>query len=345
MTKIITRYFESAEAAHAAVQTLVQEHRVSSSIVLLFDEADGLTQTLTDRGVDPAAAQAYAGKVAGGGAVVLVRAGYKPLGVARIARETLGAMGAADMGGVTEETTQPDRLESVPSILDDHPRMLTRIQDPNSTTFYMANWPIPLIRRGKPFDGTLFPRHARMANWPIALLSQRQPNTASIFERHARMANFPIGLISHRKPNTASIFSRHARMANFPIGLISRRKPWSKTWIARHARMANWPFPHLINGKRGTNALMPGSPRMANFPIRLLSRRKPITASVFPRHARMANFPISLISHRKPFDKTMIPRHGRMADMGLPLVLPEQKGAGPLTLSGFFGIPTVIRRG
>ncbi len=350
MTNIITRYFESTQAARAAKHELINRRGLSARIIDLYESADGLAGTLTDAKVTGETARAYEERLAqSGGAVVLVRATYKPLGVAQTTRDVLREMGAADLGPLTEEVYIKDERGSDLNILPDHPHFLTRRADPHSTTFHMANWPWPLIIRRKPFDGTVFPRHARMANFPMPLLDDRKPYTESIFPRHARMANFPIPLLSDRKPYTESIFPRHARMANFPLPLISRRKPYTGSIIARHARMANWPFPHLINGKTGTNSLMPGGPRMANFPIRLLSGRKPYTGSIFSRHARMANFPIPLLSNRKPYTGSAIPRHGRMADMFLPLVIRREEPAAAGERAGFsfskmMGWPTLLRR-
>lgn len=344
MTKIITRYFESVSTAREVKHELVQRQRFSVRILDVYREADGLADKLIKQHVDPATAAAYQDRMQSGGAVILVRAGYKPLGVAKIAREVMADMGAAEMGGLSEETFVRDVPNMTLSVMTDHPRFLSRDRDPDSTNFHMADWPFPLISRAKPFTGSLIRPHARMADWPIPLLSDRKPYTGSIFSRHKRMASFPIPLLSDRKPYTGSIIAPHARMANFPIPLISRRKPYTGTRIGRHTRMANWPFPHLINGKTGTNALVPGGARMANFPISLLSKRKPFTGSIFPRHARMAKFPFGLISKRKPYTGSIVPKHGRMANLFLPLTIRDPKDGGGFTFSKQFGIPTIIRR-
>ncbi|WP_415403993.1 PucR family transcriptional regulator [Tateyamaria sp. SN3-11] len=348
MTQVITRYFDSAEQALAVRQELLYRRRFSVRIIRFYDTADGLLDALLDAQVAADTAKAYEARMADGGAVLLVMAGHKPLSVAQTTRDVTAEMGAVDMGGLVEEVTVPDEKRPTLSVMRDHPHMMTRRRDPYATNFHMADWPIPLISRRKPFSEMLFDPHARMADFPIPLISWRKPYTGSAIKPHARMANFPIPLISRRKPYTGSAIKPHARMANFPIPLISRRKPYTGTVIGRHTRMANWPFPHLINGK-SDNSIIPDGPRMANFPISLLSNRKPYDASAFPRHARMANFPISLISRRKPYTGSMFPRHARMADFILPLVLKDSKKVqmpegGGFSLSRFLGIPTVIRR-
>ena len=349
MTKIITRYFASAAAAQAAEFELVERRGFSPDIVGYFDRADGLAEQLSAANVDTDAAKSYEKHMAKGGAVILVCAGFRPLGVAKTARAELARFGAEDLSPMVEEVDVKDERRPGRSVMDHHPHMLKRQRSRFANSYHMADWPIRLISRRKPWSPSpFFGRHDRMADFPVPLLSGRKPFTGSIFPPHARMANFPIGLISKRKPITASIFPRHARMANFPIGLISRRKPFTGTAIGRHTRMANWPFPHLINGKASNNALVPGGARMANFPIPLISKRKPNTASIIAPHARMANFPIGLISKRKPFTGSIFPRHARMANVILPLTVresqvksPERKG---FTISKMFGLPTVISR-
>ena len=347
MTVIITRHFEDAGHALAAKRELIRRWRLSPRIIDLYHSADGLAEALTAAEVEEKTVKTYEALSAKGGAVMLVRSGYKPLGVAQITRDVTASMGASDLGDLVEEVSVSDVTPSRPvySILQDHPHILTRALDSDAPNMHMADWPIPLLSKRVPFNDMIFDRHARMANWPASLISHRTPYTGSIFPRHARMADFPLPLLSDRKPFTGSIIGRHSRMAAFPLPLLSRRKPFTGSIFGRHQRMANWPFPHLLNGKTGTNALMPGGPRMANFPISLLSRRKPFIGSVFGRHARMANFPISLISKRKPFTGSVVPKHGRMANMFLPLVVNHgESGNGGFSLSKMLGMSTISRR-
>jgi len=349
MTTVITRFFDDATQARLAKSELVKRQRFSVRIVDLYDDPATLADSLAKQSVDSDTIQAYEARMANGGAVLLVRAGFKPLGVAQTTRDIARDMGAADMAALEEEVYVEDPPARGLSVLDDQPLMLTRMRDPDSTDYHMADWPIPLISRRKPPSNSVTPPNTYMTEFAFPLLLEREPYTKSIFPRHARMANFPIPLLSKRKPFTGSIFPRHARMANFPIPLISRRKPSNRSIFPRHQRMATVPFPLLINGKTGTNSLIPGGPRMANFPIPLTNRRKPNTASVIPRHARMANFPIPLISRRKPATPSIIPRHARMANFPLPLLIKRTNEAAPDGGSGFsfskmLGMKTISRR-
>ena len=200
MTKVITRFFDSAAQAHAVKDELLYRRWFPQTIVRVFDDATGLADVLTEADVDAETARAYQTRMARGGGVVMVRAGYKPLGVAQITRDVCAQMGAADLGSLSEETFVKDPPYSGLSVLEDSPLFLTRRRDPTSTTYHMADWPIPLISRRKPFTGSLIPRNGHMANWPIPLLSTRKPYTESILARQARMANWPIPLLSTRNP-------------------------------------------------------------------------------------------------------------------------------------------------
>lgn len=352
MTQVITRYFESAVQAGAAKHELVYRRRLPAGIVQIFDRADGLADTLSDAQVEAATIRAYEKKLANGGAVMLVKAGFKPLNVARMTREVMAEMDAVNMGGITEEVYIKDPPGEFASVLKSHPLFLSRTRSKDPTAHYMADFPIPLISRREPTNASIFSDpHGHMANFPIPLVSDRKPFTGSIFsDPHGHMANFPIPLLSSRKPYTKSIIAPHAHMANFPIKLISRRKPFTRSIFKRHARMAGWPIPHLIHQKMNqANALMPGGPRMANFPIPLISKRQPFTKSIFGRHARMASFPIPLLSGRKPYTGSIVGKHARMADKFLPLVVREPSGklrVGEKTysLSKKLGLPTIISR-
>jgi hypothetical protein len=349
MTKVITRLYESAEKARSVREDLIETHRFSPRIVELYTDGDGLAKALTSEQVAANTAKEYEKRVKEGAAVLLVRAGYRPLQAPQITRDVAERMGALDMGDLVQEVAVKERPERFAGkILHDHPRLLTRQHAPDRTTFHMADWPIPLISRHKPIRESIVPPHAYMANWPIPHLSDRKPADRFAFPRHARMAAYPVPLLSKRKPADRFAFPRHARMADHPIPLLSDRKPWTTTWIGKHTYMANWPFPHLINGKTGTNAIIPGNPHMANFPIPLLSDRKPADRFAFPRHARMAAFPIPLLSDRKPIDAFAFPRHARMADKFLPLVLRETEDVDGKprrwSFSGMLGLSTLTAR-
>jgi len=163
----------------------------------------------------------------------LARAGYQPLSVPNTRREVMAEMGGADMGSLTEEVYVKDLLRPMLSILADHPLMLSRPSDPTSSSFPMADWPIPLISRRNPYTGSLIGRHGRMANLPFPLLVDGTRGTNSLLPHGPTMANFPISLPSRCKPFAGSIFGRHARMANFPWPLLMSDSEFSFSKMQR----------------------------------------------------------------------------------------------------------------
>jgi hypothetical protein len=224
MTKIITRYFDTVEAGRMVKRELVYAQQFSSRILRVFESSEGMTEVLIAQGVEAASAEAYAARMANGGAVLLVRAGFKPLCVAQITRDVSAQMGAVDMGGLVEEVYIKDSRRPSLSVLTDHPHMMSRPLDSAMRSTYMANWPIPLISRRKPFNGFDFPRHARMANFPIGLISKRKPSDAFAFPRHARMANFPIPLIIRRTETSAGSGAEFSeRRGYFGLPTLIRR--------------------------------------------------------------------------------------------------------------------------
>ncbi|MEL6208252.1 MAG: hypothetical protein AAFR47_23570, partial [Pseudomonadota bacterium] len=286
MTTVITRFFDDLAELNSAQQELIHNRMLPPHIVRTYDDPDGLVEALTSAGVKPQTAEAYRDRMGQGGAVLLVRADYTPLGVKRITRETLSASGAVDFGYLPEEAkvafVPGTRAGILRGVLPGGPLMMTRRRDPSSTNYYMANWPIPLIRKRGPYIGSVFPPHARMANWPIGLLLPgsirygRFPFDllvpgqkymakypfAHIVPGHKFMAKFPFGHIvpGHKymaKFPFAHIVPGHKFMAKFPFGHL----------VPGGRRMANWPFPLLINGKKHTNSLLPGHKFMAKFPF------------------------------------------------------------------------------
>ncbi|MEM6578499.1 MAG: PucR family transcriptional regulator [Pseudomonadota bacterium] len=336
MTTVITRYFDSAAQAAAVRFELVNRRRFSVKILRLYDAAEGAEEKLVAADVDAQTAREYQNRLANGGAVLMVRAGYKPLGVAKTFRTLADEMGAADLGNILEETSVKDETESKLSVLDGQPLMLSRPRDPYSTNFHQADWPIGLINRRQPFTDSIFPRHARMASWPAPLLfrdfdgNRYQPYTDSIFPRHARMASWPIGhLVSGKRRYGRFPFGllvpHRRRYGRFPFGfLVPHERRYGRFpfdfLVPGHRRMANWPFPLLINGKQHTNSLVPGSKYMAKFPF----------AHIVPGHKYYANVPIGhSVSHNRRYGRfpfgLLVPGQRFMAKFPFSHIVPGHK--------------------
>jgi hypothetical protein len=336
MTKIITRAYDSAETARNVRHELIQMQGFSPRIVGLYDKAEGLSDTLASAHVQAATAKEYEKQVAKGGAVVLVRAGYRPLGVAQTTRDVAEAMGAVDMGNLVEEVYINEGPENLGTkLLLDHPKLLTRNRVPGSTDYHMANWPIPLISRRKPMTESIIEPHAYMADKPIGHLVPHERRYGRfpfdfLIPGHKFMAGFPFGhLVPHnvrygRFP-FGLLIPGNKFMANFPFGHIIPGHKFMANFPFGHLvpggmRMANWPFPLLINGKTGTNSLVPGQKYMARWPIDHL----------IPGHKHQAGFPIGHIvpGHKKqagfPFGH-IVPGHKFMAKFPFAHIVPGHK--------------------
>ena len=126
MTTVISRLYEN-EAAARAVETRLRYKMLPRNAFRVYADADDteLLERLDAAGVDKATAQTYAKRVSGGNALVVVRATYKPLGAARIAREALAETNSIDLGDAIQETRVKDGPDASPSVMKDHPRFLT----------------------------------------------------------------------------------------------------------------------------------------------------------------------------------------------------------------------------
>ena len=335
MTTVITRYFDSASKARDAWHELVHRERFPLRILRMFEQSEGLVDALTGMQIPEDTARAYEKKMSGGGAVIMVLAGYKPLGVAKIARTIMAQMGAADMGDLVEEALVPDTRPPTKSILRDHRHFLLRRRDPYSTSHHMADWPIGLISRRKPFKEMVFEPHQRMANWPIDLLLPGNKRYGRfpfdyLVPGHRFQAKFPFGhLVPHNRRFGRFPFGflvpHSKRYGRFPFGfLVPHGKRYGRfpfDFLIRNGRrMASWPFPLLINGKQGGNALIPGHKYQAKFPFDHL----------VPHEKRYGRFPFGfLVSHNRRYGRfpfgLLVPGHKFMAKFPFGHIVPGHK--------------------
>ncbi|MDJ0993313.1 MAG: PucR family transcriptional regulator [Dinoroseobacter sp.] len=374
MTQVITRYFDSAEKALSVRFELVERRRFPLDITRFYDDADGLAETLVEADVEKTTAKEYEKRVAKGGAVLMVRAGYRPLAVAKTTREVMAEMGAAELGKFSEETFVPYEESPKSSVLQNHPLMMSRRRDPSDTNYHMADWPIPLISRRKPSTVSVIEPHGRMASWPIGLLVPGRIRYGRfpfdfLIPGHKHQADKPIGLlVPHKKRYGAFPFGllvpHSKRYGAFPFGLLIPGQKFQAKFpfghlVPKGMRMANWPFPLLINGKQGTNSLVPGQKYMAKFPF----------AHIVPGHKYMANVPIGhKVSHNRrygrfPFDLLVpgqkymanfpfghiVPGHKHYADFPIQLVIAHgergrKRSARGFSFSKLLRLPTLLPR-
>ncbi|MEO9793984.1 MAG: hypothetical protein ABJ263_02510 [Tateyamaria sp.] len=336
MAKVITRYFDDLDELKSVTTELVKDKKLPRHIVRAYDDADGLVEALTAKGVVPGTAQAYQERMAKGGAVLMVLADYTPLGVARITRETLAESGAAALDGFPEEAVIPFKPGATSSVLSGGPLMLSRRLDQESSNYFMADRPVPHLTEKMPTPDPVIPPHGRMASWPIGLLLQGSIRFGRfpfdlLVPGHKFMAKFPFGHIipGHKfmaKFPFAHIVPGHKFMAKFPFGHIVPGHKFQANFpighlVPGHRRMANWPFPLLMNGKRPSvpmpggsskfwakkpiDHLVPGHKFQAKFPF----------AHIVPGHKFMAKFPFGHI----------VPGHKFMAKFPFAHIVPGHK--------------------
>ena len=233
MTTIITRLFPSRESAAAVAADLDLKRfprRAVHVITSSSDEgAEAVSAQLERLEVDPAAATAYTDHLTKGDtALLVVRATYKPLGAARIAREALADADTIDVGQVPDDIYVPDRPERTPSVLTDHPHMLMlpmaddeiprgpvtgnffRLLSPHRTKMSAMSgdnrmsrffWPMPLLKRHRTANSAIHGGRVMSRRfWPQKLLLSGPRRKAVIpGGGHPMSRLFGWPLISHRR--------------------------------------------------------------------------------------------------------------------------------------------------
>lgn len=220
MTTVITRLYADEETAERAQNRLRLEGLPKHAVEVI--SADGrkknaLSDRLEHAGVWDEAAKVYAGRIADGASLLVVRATYKPLGAAKLARGVLRETPAVDVGLDEEERFVPDGPERAPNILKDHPRFMTFPLEPDDyrpgtisdrigvsllTSWrpsgrkvfeggrFMSRvfWPMPLTIRKKSTDSVIRGgKHVSKTFWPMPLV-KTNPRRLSVI----RGGGFPL---------------------------------------------------------------------------------------------------------------------------------------------------------
>jgi len=131
MTTIITRLYANERSANAVADRLSWEGLPKSAVkVVTGTDKDKIQHRMMQAQVHRDAAPIYAESVAGGTALLIVRATYKPLGAARIVREVTGSRKTIDVGVTQDDIYVRDLPDHAPSVLKEHPRFLTLPSEP-----------------------------------------------------------------------------------------------------------------------------------------------------------------------------------------------------------------------
>lgn len=128
MTTIITRLYSNTAAAQAAVNDLLGRGHSEDYIDIISQDGNGaVTDRMRSARVSSKAAAAYARPVAEGGALVVVRAPFNPVGAARHAIRVLDAHPSMNVGidNENEYVREQPRVDLHGSILRHHPLFMS----------------------------------------------------------------------------------------------------------------------------------------------------------------------------------------------------------------------------
>ena len=173
MTTIITRLYPDAASAQAVVAALIgQGHDQDTIDVIVRDGATDLTDRMRAARVGPSATAAYANHMSGNGkALLVVRAGFNPVGAARNAMKVAARFPSLDAGIANENQylREDASAASTSSIMKSHPLLMSNPHRTGMHGHIMGNNPISAPREkrsasaGGAFMSTKF--------WPMRLVS------------------------------------------------------------------------------------------------------------------------------------------------------------------------------
>lgn len=233
MTTVITRLYADEEAARAIARRLGWEGLPARALQVISGDGmarDAIAGKMRTAGVHETAVSAYSERVAGGNALLVVRATYKPLGAAQIARDVTARTKTIDVAGVVDDHYFADPPDKAPSVLKDHPRFLSLDLDPGEYKGgpISAELGIPLLTRGhrnRPLHVYKGGKHVSRMFWPMPLISRKKKANSAIHGgRYMSKLFWPMPLIS-RKVRTRSVIRGGALPFSRALGMptISRR--------------------------------------------------------------------------------------------------------------------------
>ncbi len=198
MTTLITRLYASEKAADTMADKLYWKGfpRRSLQVVTGSDKA-AVQERLMRAHVPADSAAIYAEHVAGGTALLLIGATYKPLGAARIARDMTAKSDVMDVAGVVDETRVPDQPDHAPSVLKDHPRFLSMGISAKRNLISDQLGLRTLSPRRERRSAIRGGRFMSRAFWPMKLVSQnRNAHSAISGGKFMSKAFWPMPLLS-----------------------------------------------------------------------------------------------------------------------------------------------------
>lgn len=211
MTRIITRVFANVAEAEKAVARLTRKGLPRRNREVIRGGENAHADMLRAR-VHESALKPYGDLLAKGNVVLVVIASYKPLGVARITRDILDNLETVDVGAkVIEDHPVAWEPDKSPSILKDHPHMLTipGLETPGRLS---DSFGMPMLKARKP-KHNLMSSEKRMSRmfWPMPLLSKKKRSSSVMSGgRQMSKAFWPGRLISDKPRRKSVLPSRPA---------------------------------------------------------------------------------------------------------------------------------------
>lgn len=205
MTTVITRLFDNEENARSIAAKLRDKRLPRRAVeVIAADggDASAIAARLSRAMVHDEAVPVYAEHIAQGKAALVVRATYKPLGAARITRETLaGRESIVDVGEICDDYYVSDPPNHAPGILSDHPHMflsdMSRRRIAEGGPVMTGLFPKLIIRNRRATSAIRGGAHASRAFWPMPLLKRsRNARSAIRGGRYMSKAFWPAPLLS-----------------------------------------------------------------------------------------------------------------------------------------------------
>jgi hypothetical protein len=208
MTTIISRLYADPAAANDVVAGLSKMGMPAANYDVIAADADvdALTSTISAARVRAKAAQLYAAHLASkGGALVVVRAPFSPIGAARAAMDVVDGVACVDVGVANQNDYQSEAIDPQHflSVLTDHPRFAShdlrpgysRVYGPVTELFGLRLLSRPKARtsaiRGGGFMSRMF--------WPMPLVTRnRTARSASGKAGHVSRVFWPMPLIAKR---------------------------------------------------------------------------------------------------------------------------------------------------
>lgn len=226
MATVISRFLEDEARAKKLERTLANARFPRGDVKVLTKEdketAKALTARMTKLGIEEDTAKAYAKKLSDGGAVLCIRAGYKPLTAKTIALDILDKAGIEEMGGVDEAVWVRDTPSKSQSILADHPLFFTRVPDPSNRKGPVSTAVgLRLISRRKPGKRSVMSSGRRMSRffWPGPLLSSRRMTRSTLSKQGPISNRFDWAPLLSKKKRDLSVIRGGGLVLSGSLGI------------------------------------------------------------------------------------------------------------------------------